>query len=303
MESWLELLCCPTDGAPFHWQSHASADLAKNNLNGKLVCINCKLLIPVTNGILRCVTAFDDARKADEMVARDQLAITYEHDEYNREEEAIPLFLHAMQPSAPDTVLDLGCGVGMITRRYASNVRRVIGVDFSLASLEIFRASLPPELQARVLLIHGDICHPPLKAQSFDKIVSSEVFHHLPTADMRQTVLATLAHLLKPQGTYTCSVYNWSVYKQRRSRLGLSDESFKEGKHDSNIYYYNFEAREFSRLAHQAGLQVLRQRGLMVAVPGSGHLGEVGKWLRYAVGQTPLGVKLAHLLLSHGRRA
>jgi hypothetical protein len=42
-----------------------------------------------------------------------------------------------------------------------------------------------------------------------------------------------VAVLLKPGGTFVCSVYNWSKGKRREVRLGVGDDAFKEGSHAS----------------------------------------------------------------------
>jgi SAM-dependent methyltransferase len=295
LADWLDVLRCPAELAPFQWRAEQST----------LECSVCGQRYPVVNGIVVCVKEqFDDLRKLDEMKARDKQVDYYDHHDSNVEAETamFPTFLQAMQPQTGDTVIDLGCGTGMLTLHFTAQVARVVGVDFSFASLQRFREKLPREQQHKVLLIQSDICVLPVAPGVFDKVISSGVLHHLPTPEMRQGIFQTIARLLKPAGTFTTSFYNWSWQKQRRAKQGIDDGTFKEGKYDNDIYYYNFEAAEVRRVLTQAGLTPDLIRGLMTGVPGSGRLGPLGGWLRRVVARTPLGLKLSAMLLCHGRR-
>jgi hypothetical protein len=108
---------------------------------------------------------------------------------------------------------------------------------------------------------------------------------------MREEAVHAVADLLTPDGNFVCSVYNWSVWKQRQSALGIGDNTKKEGLHDTNIYFYNFVADELALLFESAGFELDFVKGLVIPVRGARFIG-------------PLVIPLNRLLSnsSYGRR-
>lgn len=97
-------------------------------------------------------------------------------------------------------VLDVGCGTATLTMLLAQACpdAEVVGLDgdarvLALARDKIARAGL------RVELREGMAFDPLFPPGSFDRVVSSLVFHHLETADKRRT-LARIFELLRPGG-------------------------------------------------------------------------------------------------------
>lgn len=97
-------------------------------------------------------------------------------------------------------VLDVGCGTATLTMLLARACPEadVVGLDgdprvLALARDKIARARL------RVELHEGMSFDPPFPPVSFDRVVSSLVFHHLETIDKRRT-LARIFELLRPGG-------------------------------------------------------------------------------------------------------
>jgi len=52
-------------------------------------------------------------------------------------------------------VLEIGCGPGRLTRRYAATSRYVIGVDSVFESVMTARAERPGTLEKRIGYVHG----------------------------------------------------------------------------------------------------------------------------------------------------
>ena len=296
LDSWLDLLACPT----------CRGRLEPNEEDSQLNCPRCQVGLPFTDGVLRALDLrldhAEDRIKQREVVARDQAADDYDQGEMSaRNSMEIPPCLQAMQPGPTDVVTELGCGTGRLTLRYLSQVRRVVALDFSLASLRLVQRRVPPGLRDRLLLIHADITAPPLARAAFTKAVSFQVLEHLPTAESRQQAVTIAADLLRPGGAFTFSVYHWSLGKQRDANLGVGDYTAKEGYHDSGIYYYNFEEPEIRRMLNEARLTPELLEGLIIPVRGGKLLGPLVVSLNRWLCGKPYGIRRAHLLLARGR--
>ncbi len=95
-------------------------------------------------------------------------------------------------------VLDLGCGPGNITLRFARQYpqARVHGVDGSAAMLRyatLALAKLDPGVAARITFVEGFIPGVPLPAPAYDVIVSNSLLHHLPDPQALWTTIRRYA--------------------------------------------------------------------------------------------------------------
>lgn len=97
-------------------------------------------------------------------------------------------------------VLDLGCGTATLTMMLAEACPEadVVGLDGDVRVLGLARAKIA-RAGLRIALHEGMAFDPPFPPGSFDRVVSSLVFHHLDTADKRRT-LARAFELLRPGG-------------------------------------------------------------------------------------------------------
>lgn len=97
-------------------------------------------------------------------------------------------------------VLDLGCGTATLTTRLARSEpgAHVVGVDADRDALERARARIAESgAQAELLKARAEAL--PFEDSSFDRVVSSLLFHHL-TTDGKRAALAEARRVLKPQG-------------------------------------------------------------------------------------------------------
>ncbi|WP_327142277.1 class I SAM-dependent methyltransferase [Nocardia sp. NBC_01327] len=91
------------------------------------------------------------------------------------------------------TVLDVGCGEGMLSRLLRQQIPHVTGIDLHEPSITLARAQPPHD----ITYLHADFMTHPFPPASFDAIVSVATLHHLTPA----AALTRMAELLTPGGT------------------------------------------------------------------------------------------------------
>jgi len=118
-----------------------------------------------------------------ELMDCDEQAIAYaEADFAEPHNQFVALFTEYHETTSPKEVLDLGCGPGDISCRFAQAYPqcRLIGVDGAQSMLD---AGVPIIQKAgvgdRVQLVHGYLPGARLPQTDFDTIISNSLFHHL----------------------------------------------------------------------------------------------------------------------------
>jgi ubiquinone/menaquinone biosynthesis C-methylase UbiE len=99
-----------------------------------------------------------------------------------------------------ERLLDLGCGTGTLAIQLAKRFpeSRVIGLDADAAALAIARRKAA-DAQVELALEQAFAERMSFASASFDTVVSSLFFHHLPFGSKR-SVLAEIFRVLKPGG-------------------------------------------------------------------------------------------------------
>lgn len=108
-----------------------------------------------------------------------------------------------MAPRPGERILDLGCGTGTLAvlLKRACPEATVVGLDGDPEVLEKARAKAA-KAGVTIELHQGLADAPPFPERSFDRIVSTLVFHHLAT-DVKRRALAGARTLLRPGGELT----------------------------------------------------------------------------------------------------
>ena len=65
-------------------------------------------------------------------------------------------------------VLEIGCGEGRLTWKYAAASRLTLGLDPDLSALRVARADCPADLHGRVHFARATAYHLPLPQETFD---------------------------------------------------------------------------------------------------------------------------------------
>ncbi|MCQ3936298.1 MAG: hypothetical protein DPW18_04545 [Chloroflexi bacterium] len=178
-----------------------------------------------------------------------------------------------------ESVLDLGCGNGNFLRELAGRGHKapLLGVDFSLPLLREAESAPGVEFQevdlTKLSVVRDQlsaISHQSLITNYWSLITCFATMHHIPSHEIRLEILKTVKKLLKPDGKFILS--NWQFLNSEKlrariqpwSRVGLSDADVDEGDYlldwrsggEGLRYAHQFSAGELSRLAEQAGFEI-----------------------------------------------
>lgn len=158
------------------------------------------------------------------------------------QDAAIQRGLDFAEPLAGKTVLDVGCGTGILTRRILDRIvdGNVYALDYSPTMIETAQSKLP---DSRVTWLCRDLHSNGLSEESFDVVCCYNAFPHL--VDFARTIEA-FACLLKPNG----SLLIW--HDIGREKL---NELHKKA-HASVADHLLMPVAELSALCGAAGLKV-----------------------------------------------
>lgn len=100
--------------------------------------------------------------------------------------------------SAPTSILDIGCGEGVLTERWASELGdgRVVGLDLPDDGLEAHWAT---RTRPNLTFTTGDLADPlPYAGDEFDLLAATEVLEHVPDPEQVVAEMARVArrHLI-----------------------------------------------------------------------------------------------------------
>lgn len=98
-----------------------------------------------------------------------------------------------LDPKEQETILDLGCGTGELTKELADSCRSVVGIDNSLEMIRAAERSYP-----EISFIHADGTDFKLDT-TFDAVFSSSVLHWITEPE---TVISAINDHLKPGGRF-----------------------------------------------------------------------------------------------------
>jgi SAM-dependent methyltransferase len=175
-----------------------------------------------------------------------------------------------------DKVLDLGCGNGRFFDLLKGKKINYIGIDNSAALIEIAQKS-HPEADFRT----GEALDLSFPDNSFDKVFSIAVLHHIPSEDLRLRFLSEAKRVLRPGGILILTVWDlgrgrgrWLNIKfgllkiLRKSKLDFGDV-FVPWQNKVDRYVHCFSKGELKRAVEGAGFEV-REVGVLERKGGRG---------------------------------
>jgi methionine biosynthesis protein MetW len=182
-------------------------------------------------------------------------------------EEALDRLLGALGARiAPgESVLDVGCGVGRLTRPLAARAARVVAIDVSSEMLAQARR-LNPHL-ADVEWLHGDgESLRPVRDGSVDACISHVVFRHIPDPAVTLGYVREMGRVLRPGGIAAFEFSNDPAPHRRRAagareRLAAAAGRAPRGVTDDAWLGSYLDLGDLRRAAAGAGLDLERVSG------------------------------------------
>lgn len=92
--------------------------------------------------------------------------------------------LSALSIRSSDTVLDAGCGTGLLLEHISDSVNMIVGVDISSAPLKVARTRAKRLGLNNVLLVRADVDFLPFKDNVFDKIFAITLLQNMPNPSL-----------------------------------------------------------------------------------------------------------------------
>ena len=124
--------------------------------------------------------------------------------EFQAEGEYFQYIVNKTEPKA--VILDLACGDGRHTLRFAESVGEAVGLDFSRKSLVLAKNKCSAEYN--VNFVEGSFLQLPFSPNTIDVIWFSQAFEYVPP-DKRRALLISLNNVLKDSGVLYMSVNTW----------------------------------------------------------------------------------------------
>ncbi len=155
------------------------------------------------------------------------------------------------------TVLEVGCGTGLILERVAKVAERAVGIDLSPGMLKQAR-------ERGLDVVEGVATALPFADESFDLVYSFKVLAHVPEIE---TALAEMARVTKRGGTVLAEFYNpWSL-RYLAKRLGPAGRISE--KTTEAAVFTRFDSPRRVREILPRGTELAGFRGVRVVTPAA----------------------------------
>ena len=181
-----------------------------------------------------------------------------------------------------ENLLDLGCGNGELARELAKRGHRgsYLGVDFSLPLLQEAESAslgtlLPKGFSAKFVQV--DLTQPSALSDTLSAfrpwswITAFAVLHHIPSHELRLDILQTVRSLLKPDGLFIHSNWQFLNSEKLRARIqpweaaAVSGSEVDAGDYlldwrsggTGLRYVHHFNEDELNELAGATGFKVI----------------------------------------------
>lgn len=207
--------------------------------------------------------------------------------------DPLDLLLRASGVTASDTVLDLGCGPGLVSCAFASIAHHVTGLDLAPAMLERAKARQTEHSLTNMTWLCGDVTALPFADNSFSIVVTRYTFHHFLSP---ATVLSEMVRVCRPGGRIVVADVT-----PEEEQLAAYDhfETLRDPSHAHALSLNQLKALFTSARLHNVetafyGLEMDFEDLMSGSFPNPQDEAQVRQLLREDVGKNSIGVN-AHL--------
>jgi SAM-dependent methyltransferase len=167
------------------------------------------------------------------------------------------LAMTGLEPAPDETVLDIGCGVGRMTRALAGRVARVHGLDVSAEMLRLARGHNGDLENADWL--HGDgTTLGVLGEASVDGCFSHVVFQHIPDPEITLGYVREIGRVLRPGGWALFQVSTDPAVHRPPVRARLRARLRRRGEEHRAWWGSAVDVGALRRAAADGGLEIER---------------------------------------------
>ena len=153
------------------------------------------------------------------------------------------------------TVLDIGCGAGLLSNELAKEGFIVTGIDLSSGSLDVARQS--DETQKTSYLI-ANACNLPFLNNSFDAVCAMDLLEHVKTPEK---VIQEAARVLKPGGLFFFHTFNRNFFSYLLAIKAI-DWFIPNAPPNLHVYSLFIKPKELKKLLEQNMLEPVVWKGL-----------------------------------------
>jgi len=157
-----------------------------------------------------------------------------------------PCIVRSVPLPADMTVLDFGCGTGLVGMQFQPIAKSVIMVDNSQGMLDVLRGKIERHGATNMEVLLGDIHELDLAGREIDLACAMMVLHHVPDVER---LLRRFHQILKPGGCLCVG------------DLEPEDGSFHE---DGVKVHHGFDAINLKRIAEESDFEVTVMRRMHV---------------------------------------
>ena len=153
-----------------------------------------------------------------------------------------------LSPNKNDVILEIGCGTGRVTRQLARKCRKVVGIDFSQAMLDVARRKSKSYENIDYRIIDLRQIPFPFKNSCFDKVVCPLVIDHVEDTE---SLFHEIFRILKGGGILVFD----DIIPDGNIAPSFRDVIYEKSQIGEKIFYHH-SIDSFVHNLHRAGFKI-----------------------------------------------
>jgi len=157
--------------------------------------------------------------------------------------------------TSPCSVLDVGCGAGLLAHPLAQEGHQVFGVDLSSKSLEIAQTQ---DSTKSICYLHADAYELPFPDKSFEVVCAMDILEHLEEPEQ---AIKEISRVLKPSGLFFFHTFNRTFWSWLTVIKGV-EWMVANTPSDMHVFHLFIKPRELKQMCQRYFLSVHDLKGL-----------------------------------------